>query len=148
LEGYAHKRKFAGFGFGGIPNYLGLDQVSHCFNLNGDQDPTITGLRNLRKEYRRAVLGVTKWGPTFYASVFKMVLEYMKVNIALPVYHILLILTDGCVHDMRETIDLIVECTQYPLSIIIVGIGSADFTAMESLDSDEKLLRDGKGNEA
>ena len=63
-------------------------------------------------------------------------------------YHILLILTDGCIHDLRETIDLIVECTSFPLSIIIVGIGDEDFTMMEKFDSDEFVLVDGFGNEA
>ena len=63
-------------------------------------------------------------------------------------YHCLLILTDGCIHDFRETVDKIVMCTAYPLSIIIVGIGDADFTAMETLDSDEYDLIDGHGEQA
>ena len=62
-----------------------------------------------------------------------------------PVYHILLILTDGCIHDLRQTIDIIVKCSTYPLSIIIVGIGDADFSAMEILDSDDYDLVDGNG---
>ena len=45
---------------------------------------------------------------------------------------------------MRVTIDMIVQCSHFPLSIIIVGIGDADFTAMETLDSDEIDLVDGK----
>lgn len=51
-------------------------------------------------------------------------------------YHILLILTDGVIHDMQKTKDLIVECSKYPLSIIIVGIGKSDFTDMIELDGD------------
>jgi len=60
-------------------------------------------------------------------------------------YHILLILTDGEIHDMNQTKDLIVECSKYPLSIIIVGIGNADFTNMITLDGDEQVLRNSKG---
>ena len=45
---------------------------------------------------------------------------------------------------MRQTIDLVVKSSNYPLSIIIVGIGDADFTAMETLDSDEKDLVDSR----
>ncbi len=45
-------------------------------------------------------------------------------------YHIVLILTDGSIHDLRETIDLIVECTNYPLSLIVIGLGDGDYTAM------------------
>lgn len=63
-------------------------------------------------------------------------------------YHIMLILTDGAIHDMRETKDLIVECSQYPLSIIIVGIGDADFANMIELDGDDIILRNSRGEAA
>ena len=33
-------------------------------------------------------------------------------------------------HDIRETIDSIVECSNFPLSIIIVGIGENDYAGM------------------
>lgn len=56
--------------------------------------------------------------------------EYMEFNLANRMYHILLMITDGCIHDMRETIDRIVDCSKYPLSVIIVGIGDADFSMM------------------
>ena len=49
-------------------------------------------------------------------------------------YHILLILTDGAIEDIPETIDLIVKMSFYPISIIIVGIGDdKDFSKMEIL---------------
>ena len=63
-------------------------------------------------------------------------------------YHILLILTDGEIHDMPKTKDLIVECSNYPLSIIIVGIGNADFSNMRELDGDEVVLRNSRGDQA
>ena len=46
-------------------------------------------------------------------------------------YYILLILTDGVIHDMSNTKKLIVKAADIPLSIIIVGIGSEDFTDMK-----------------
>lgn len=63
-------------------------------------------------------------------------------------YHTLLILTDGAIHDMRETKDLIVQASALPLSIIIVGIGNADFSNMEVLDGDEVRLRNSRGEQA
>ena len=36
---------------------------------------------------------------------------------------ILLILTNGVIHDKEEVKDLLVKCGKLPLSIIIVGIG-------------------------
>ena len=59
-------------------------------------------------------------------------------------YQILLILTDGEIHDMQATVDLIVSASGVPLSIIIVGVGSADFANMVTLDGDNGLT-DSKG---
>ena len=63
-------------------------------------------------------------------------------------YFILLILTDGVITDMYDTIDTIVNSSCLPLSIIIVGIGNADFSAMEELDSDNKMLTSPSGKKA
>jgi hypothetical protein len=46
---------------------------------------------------------------------------------------------------MRETIDAIVEAGAVPISIIIVGVGSADFSAMDVLDADDKPLVSSRG---
>jgi hypothetical protein len=55
-------------------------------------------------------------------------------------YTILLILTDGVVNDLEQTIAAVVAASFTPLSIVIVGVGSADFAEMHALDSDEKML--------
>ena len=52
----------------------------------------------------------------------------------------LLIITDGVITDMDATKRTIVENSNLPFSIIIVGVGEADFDAMVELDSDESLL--------
>ena len=46
---------------------------------------------------------------------------------------------------MSMTRSLIVELSEYPCSIIIVGVGDANFSAMEELDSDDGILRDDYG---
>lgn len=63
-------------------------------------------------------------------------------------YHIMLILTDGCIHDMAQTKDLIVFASILPMSIIIVGVGDADFSAMEELDGDQKRITNSQGQPA
>jgi uncharacterized protein with GYD domain len=75
-------------------------------------------------------------------------MDYMKQQEDQKMYHILLILTDGSIHDMRETKDIIVDCAEYPLSVIIIGIGEADFSNMVELDGDENVLRNTKGEAA
>ena len=57
--------------------------------------------------------------------------EIVKKSIKEPIYHILLILTDGEIHDMTQTIDLVVhDASTLPLSIIIIGVGNEKFKMM------------------
>ena len=42
--------------------------------------------------------------------------------------------------DQADTIDQIVIASDLPLSIIIVGVGEADFSSMEDLDADKSPL--------
>ena len=61
-------------------------------------------------------------------------------------YQILLIITDGNIHDMSESKKTLVELSDYPCSIIIIGVGDEDFSSMVELDSDKKKLKDDDGN--
>ncbi|XP_078295288.1 copine-7 isoform X2 [Panthera onca] len=63
-------------------------------------------------------------------------------------YYILLVLTDGVVTDMADTREAIVRASYLPMSIIIVGVGNADFTDMQTLDGDEGILRSPRGEPA
>ena len=66
--------------------------------------------------------------------------EGLKVNQQNQKYMILLILTDGIINDMEKTIDQIVRGSALPLSIIIVGVGDADFSSMDVLAADDEPL--------
>ncbi|GJN14215.1 hypothetical protein PR202_gb01010 [Eleusine coracana subsp. coracana] len=46
------------------------------------------------------------------------------------------VLQDGVLTDIQETKDCIVRASDLPLSILIVGVGNADFKQMEILDAD------------
>lgn len=60
-------------------------------------------------------------------------------------YFILLILTDGVITDMADTREAIVQASHLPMSVIIVGIGNADFSDMQMLGGDDGILRSPKG---
>lgn len=75
--------------------------------------------------YRAALPYLSFSGPTFFAPLLREamnVCENMKNDI--KEYMILLILTDGIIHDKEEVKDLLVKCGKLPLSIIIIGIGN------------------------
>ena len=55
-------------------------------------------------------------------------------------FSILLLITDGIINDMPATIDQIVKGSNFPLGIIIVGVGDADFSNMDVLDADDAPL--------
>ena len=93
---------------------------------------------------------ITFYGPTYFAPIIKKVIDSINDDLTnRPIenhYYILMILTDGIINDMDKTIDNIVEASKLPLSIIIIGIGKANFSNMEYLDGDKVLLVDSKGN--
>lgn len=60
-------------------------------------------------------------------------------------YFVMMILTDGEIHDMEETIEEIsqIALQNLPVSFVIVGVGNEDFSNMVRLDGDEFALRVG-----
>lgn len=120
--------------------------VSHCFPLNGnDSLPEITGIDEVLNTYRNVVQHVKLLGPTFFAPIVRRAKEQVEKCQNPKLYHILLILTDGEIHDMTQTIDEIAEISNknLPLSIIIVGVGDEDFANMVKLDGDEVAIKAG-----
>lgn len=75
-------------------------------------------------------------------------MAYSQGNLANNTYQVLLILTDGAIHDMDVVKERIVDASGLPTSIIIVGVGEADFSMMEELDCDGSLLTDGQNRRA
>ena len=149
LEPYDHFKNFPVFGFGGVPKFMGEKETSHCFPLNGNFDePEISGVDGILKHYKHNLPHVHMAGPTFFSSIMDIFMDFAVEGRELRTYYVLLILTDGEIHDMPETKRLIVEASKLPCSIIIVGVGNEDFDKMEELDSDEKILRDDKGRAA
>lgn len=69
----------------------------------------------------------------------------MDLSCAPQKYRVLLILTDGVVSDMPEACDAVVRASRLPLSIIIVGIGNADFSDMRELNGDRGMLESDEG---
>ncbi|MBN3313972.1 CPNE7 protein, partial [Atractosteus spatula] len=63
-------------------------------------------------------------------------------------YYILLILTDGTVSDLAETREAIVRASALPMSVVIVGVGFADFSEMRALDGDDGSLLTSGGRSA
>ncbi len=133
LKEFDDDQLFPVFGFGGVP--ANQKAVSHCFNLSGNKEPQINGMDEVLKCYQECINTTQFVGPTYFSHILRTVAELIKKmqqSVYLS-YHIFLILTDGKIEDMNETRDVLVEISKLPISIIIVGIGDADFGKMKYL---------------
>ena len=137
---YDSDQLFPVYGFGGIPE--GQKEVNHCFNINfNDDDPNISEVDNIIKFYKESLDKIKLYGPSYYSPVINKVIAEINNDLEKRPkennYYILMILTDGIITDMIETIDCIVEGSKLPLSIVIIGIGDANFENMDILDGDK-----------
>jgi hypothetical protein len=149
VEPYDATKMFPTFGFGGIPRHMGAQGVSHCFSLNGNPgNPNIFGIANILQTYQQTLAQIALSGPTYFGDIIEAFVQYTQQSAGQTKYNVLLLLTDGVIHDMPRTKELIVAASALPCSIIIVGVGNADFTMMEELDSDDSLLRAPSGKVA
>nr|XP_007147097.1 hypothetical protein PHAVU_006G0961001g [Phaseolus vulgaris]ESW19091.1 hypothetical protein PHAVU_006G0961001g [Phaseolus vulgaris] len=137
IQFYDSDRRFPAWGFGGkIPD----GTVSHCFNLNGSPGTSeVAGVEGIMDAYGSALRSVTLSGPTLFGPVINMAAQMAAQSLSSlnnTKYYVLLIITDGVVTDIQETMNALVKASDLPLSVLIVGVGNADFTSMEVLDAD------------
>ncbi|XP_067130750.1 copine-3-like isoform X2 [Centruroides vittatus] len=140
IQDYDSDKMFPALGFGArIPPTW---EVSHEFAINfNNSNPFCSGVQGIIDAYRNCITQVQLYGPTNFSPVINHVARFAQhAHNTCGNYFILLILTDGVVTDMNETRRAIVQASRLPMSIIIVGVGRADFEAMDFLDSDNQRL--------
>ncbi|KAJ8553521.1 hypothetical protein K7X08_024199 [Anisodus acutangulus] len=137
LQFYDTDKRFPAWGFGARP----IDgPVSHCFNLNGSSSYCeVEGIQGIMMAYMSALHNVSLAGPTLFGPVITSAAHIASQSLTNNErkYFILLIITDGVITDLQETKDALVQAADLPLSILIVGVGGADFKEMEILDADK-----------
>lgn len=116
-------------------------EISHQFPLNGNPNhPYCSSVDEILQHYRNSLTKVQLYGPTNFSPVINNTIAIAKQFQDGKHYFVLLIITDGIISDMQHTIHSIIDASKLPISIIIVGVGDADFTAMDELDSDDIRL--------
>ncbi|NWX17537.1 CPNE9 protein, partial [Aegotheles bennettii] len=136
IQDYDSDKLFPAYGFGAKVPPDG--KISHQFPLNNNADnPSCVGIEGVLESYLQSLRTVQLYGPTNFAPVINQVAGAAAQVIDGSQYHVLLIITDGVISDMLQTKEAIVTASSLPMSIIIVGVGPAEFEAMEELDGDE-----------
>jgi len=147
LEPYDTTRYMEVYGYGGM--FFNRNEVEFDCSLTGDpNNPSVLGVAGILNAYFHALQTTKLYGPTNFSPIIKKISEEAKrdllppgQNNPLPRYYILTIITDGAISDMEKTIASIINANELPLSIIIIGVGNADFTNMKKLDGDNKVLK-------
>uniref|UniRef100_A0A7N6C4F4 Copine 8 n=1 Tax=Anabas testudineus TaxID=64144 RepID=A0A7N6C4F4_ANATE len=136
IQDYDSDKMFPALGFGAKLPPDG--RVSHEFALNGNpQNPYCAGIDGVMDAYYQSLKSVQLYGPTNFSPVINHVARYAASVKDGSQYFVLLIITDGVISDMAQTKESIVNASCLPMSIIIVGVGPAEFDAMVELDGDE-----------
>ncbi|XP_037375508.2 copine-5 isoform X2 [Talpa occidentalis] len=136
IQHYDSDKMFPALGFGAKLPPDG--RVSHEFPLNGNQEnPSCCGIDGILEAYHHSLRTVQLYGPTNFAPVVTHVARNAATVQDGSQYSVLLIITDGVISDMAQTKEAIVNAAKLPMSIIIIGVGQAEFDAMVELDGDD-----------
>jgi hypothetical protein len=143
LAKYDTDQHFPVVGFGA--KYDGI--VNQCFQV-GENAESI-GVNGVLESYRSVFkTGLVMSSPTDFTQVMEMAARRATNALQQAQQHgqqsytILLIVTDGAVSDVNATAACVQTLFDHPLSVVIVGVGDADFTSMKFLDDVPNMKRD------
>lgn len=135
LVKYDSDQKFPVFGFGA--KYGGV--VRHCFQCG--PTPEVQGVAGVLNAYHQVFQsGLIMSSPTVFTEVIQTAAARAQSAFdaglarGQQLYTVLLIVTDGAVSDVNATAQCLAQARNTPLSIVIVGVGNDDFSAMKYLD--------------
>ncbi|KAF5757697.1 putative von Willebrand factor, type A, copine, von Willebrand factor A-like domain superfamily [Helianthus annuus] len=126
------------FGFGDVSTH---DQQVFSFYPDSCY---CQGFEDVLRRYREIVPRIRLAGPTSFAPIIEMAMTIVEKSGGQ--YHVLLIIADGQVTrsvdteygqlsvQERKTVDAIVRASNYPLSIILVGVGDGPWDMMKEFD--------------
>lgn len=126
LEPFSEDKVLPAYGFGDSAT-----QDHDIFSLKAD-DTACFGFEDVLNCYNNVARRVTLSGPTNFAPIINETIRIAKMS---RKYYILVIIADGQVTEEQPTIDAIVEASNYPISIIVVGVGDGPWDAMEEFDN-------------
>ena len=123
-------------------------KVRHIFQCGGS--PTANGIQGVLDAYRTVFeTDLTMSGPTEIHTVLNQAAARSKRFYNTPPsdtnmqYCVLLVLTDGIVNDLQSTKELLQSYRKLglPLSVIVVGIGRADFSEFHRWNNERSDVR-------
>jgi len=124
LEAFDDDKLIPAYGFGDVTT-----KGSRVFPFFPDRP--CNGFQEVLSRYAEITPHIQLAGPTNFAPVIMEAINIVKQE---RDFHILVIVADGQVTSERETMDAIVEASNYPLSIVVIGVGDGPWDLMKEFD--------------
>ncbi|XP_060608538.1 copine family protein 2-like isoform X2 [Ruditapes philippinarum] len=112
------------FGFGGT-----VEEEHGTFPLKDEGN--CEGFLDVLETYNKFTPSRTLGGPSNFAPLIEKAINIVQRT---KQYHILVIVCTGKVDNEEETIESIVKASNFPLSIVVIGVGDGPWTAMNHFD--------------
>lgn len=125
LEPFDDDKLIPAYGFGDVTT-----TDKSVFPFFQDERPC-NGVAEVLARYSELVPHVQMSGPTSFAPLINKAIEIVQQT---RQYHILVIIADGQVTNVDTTAQAVIRATNYPLSIIMVGVGDGPWDTMEEFD--------------
>lgn len=110
--------------------------VCNLLRYNNDrckESARCKSLNEVLDTYNHAIQTLKLSGPTSFTPLIKKAIETCKQE---KQYYVLVIITDGETMTPEEDAQTIVEASNYPISIICVGVGDGPWDTMEEFDDE------------
>jgi len=120
------------FSFGGVQP--GGNSVGHCCDLNSffPNKDAIEGLQGVLTVYNETIKIFKLSSPTFLSPLLNYAItSYFTSNTNPYSYYVMWILLDSDIDDIEKAEKEMEVADQYGLSVIILGIGNAEFKLMD-----------------
>lgn len=145
MEPYNRDKAFCVYGYGAyVPD---KHKISSCFHVSGDEkNPKIYGTTyEMIDAYKECLQTVTLAGPSYVAPVLETFRRTCHKTRNYKIYHLLVIVSDGQIHDFKAMRAALIDLSEYACSVIFVGLG-IDYTQdMKDLEETLEHTVDGDG---
>lgn len=130
MEQFDEDKHIPAFGFGDMTT---KDFAVFPITPDPQSNRFCYGFDEVLQVYNHITPQIKLSGPTNWAPLIFKAIDIVK-STGSAQYHILIIITDGQVVNKQQTIDAIVAASEYPLSIICIGVGDGPWEEAEEFD--------------